>query len=173
MTCIISEIIMTNLLLWSQAVSTVILVFITGVYAFLTWRILIASKKASKNEKMPVLIFRFLEESHPVQISERIVNVGSGPALDIYLESNGIFQNNQLTGFSKNSNLKKWPLPVYNCIGPDNGNPNLQVCFLVTKQGLSVFKNHDAEFLLTYKDVFGRTFKTRFVNQENKFEVLI
>jgi hypothetical protein len=152
---------------WIQAGSTVVLVVVTIAYVILTWRILSASTTSSKDAKMPVLVFRFLEEKDFV--SERIVNIGQGPALDIRLQSNGVFNNGQLQGFQKGHSLETWPLPIDNSIGPDNGNPALQVCYLISTGHSSILKHPDAELLLTYKDVFGREFQTRFVNLENKF----
>ncbi len=128
---------------------------------------------------MPVLVFRYLEveddaqehtgnlqvEGDPVKkrkiISERIVNVGSGAAMDIRLKSNGSFENGEFR-FQKGHALDPWPLPVDNVIGPDNGNPNLQVCYLRNEGNVSILKNSATELLLTYKDVFGRECETIF-----------
>jgi hypothetical protein len=121
-----------DLLSWIQAGSTVVLVVVTIAYVILTWRILSASITSSRDAKMPVLVLRFLFETG--FISERIVNIGEGPALDIRLQSNGVFSNGQLERFEKGRTLKTWPLPIDNSIGPDNGNPALQVCYLVNKR---------------------------------------
>lgn len=90
--------------------------------------------------------------------------------MDIKLESNGIFKNGNVVKFQRGRALERWPLPVDNIIGPDTGNPDLQVCYLVNKDELSILKRPEVELLLTYRDVFGRKYKTRFVDVENRFE---
>lgn len=153
-----------------QTVSTIVLVVVTSFYVWLTWRILSASIISSKDAKMPVLVFRFRDEPEKKYIGERMVNVGVGPALDIRLQSNAVFKDNQFVEFEKGRVLEPWRLPVDNIIGPDNGDPELQVCYFLSQLNTSILKNPDVELLATYKDVFGREFRTRFMNLENKFE---
>ncbi len=53
---------------------------------------------------MPVLVLRFLDERYePTKgyISERMVNIGTGPALDVRIEFNGEFVGGNLTHFQE------------------------------------------------------------------------
>ena len=162
------------LISWVQVGVTIILVIVTIIYVIITFKILSQARISAYDTKMPVLVFKSkpMPPSKLVKSnSELIVNIGSGPALDIYLKSNGEFQEKTLISFNKKiKSLNLWPQPLDNCIGPCNGNLELQICFNITCGELEILKNEDAQLLLEYKDIFGRKYKTRFENKINKFE---
>ena len=161
-----------------QSFFALVLIVITFVYVVYTKRILSHSIKSSQDSKMPVLVFRFTVNEETDGVSERIINIGNGPALDIELKSNAGFEKSNATGglamtrkYRIGSPLEPWPenYPVDNSIGPDTGNSDTQVCYLNNK-GISILKDPALELLLTYRDIFGRECQTRFVNLENQFE---
>lgn len=65
-----------------NASATVILVLVTAVYAFLTWRMVVETRRARQQEVTPV----FNLSVKPISIgawAPAIENVGNGPALDV------------------------------------------------------------------------------------------
>ncbi len=149
--------------------SNLMLVLVTLGYAFLTYFILKENRRDRLNQKMPVVVFRFRLDQGKAQ--ERMVNIGSGPALDIQLETNLILNGDTVTGFNRNQLTALPPtLPVDNVLGPDNGDPDMQICFMISPNGVSVLKNREAIFKVTYKDVFGRKHETIFQDCKNNFK---
>jgi len=65
-----------------NAISTVVLVIVTGVYAYLTWGMVRETRRARKQEVMPVMNL----DVEPFAIgawAPKIENVGNGPAIDV------------------------------------------------------------------------------------------
>lgn len=125
------------MLIWlnanSGAVQAVTTIFIAGLTAFYVWytRQLLHSVRAETlNQKRPVIVFRFrhIKGSGGGPITQdRIVNVGNGPAMQLALYSNLIIAENGETSFS--DHLKPWSLPIDNVLGPESGDPEMQICF--------------------------------------------
>lgn len=65
-----------------NAVATVILVVITGVYAFLTWRLVKETRSAREQEAAPALNLDVAPFSFGAWVP-KIENLGNGPALDV------------------------------------------------------------------------------------------
>jgi hypothetical protein len=65
-----------------SAISTVVLVIVTGVYAYLTWGMVRETRRARKQEVMPVINL----DVEPFSIgawAPKIENIGNGPAIDV------------------------------------------------------------------------------------------
>ncbi|WP_134670423.1 helix-turn-helix transcriptional regulator [Halorussus marinus] len=72
----------TNLAPVINAVSTVVLVIVTGVYAYLTWGMVRETRRARKQEVTPVMNL----DVEPFSIgawAPKIENIGNGPAIDV------------------------------------------------------------------------------------------
>ncbi|WP_408957557.1 hypothetical protein [Natrinema sp. 74] len=74
--------VITNLAPAINAVSTVVLVIVTGVYAYLTWGMVRETRRARKQEVTPVMNL----DIEPFSIgawAPKIENIGNGPAIDV------------------------------------------------------------------------------------------
>lgn len=159
--------------------SGLLLVLLTAVYATLTYFILRESRSERLNQKIPVIVFRFrhipeqLNQHIVRETQERLVNIGSGPALDIQLTTNQKFDGLEMAGKDADG-LMPWPnkYPVDNVLGPDSGDPDMQVCFMARTGGLSILKDPTLVLKVRYKDIFGRSYETIFKNCKNEFHTL-
>lgn len=176
MCCVISYLDLTS------KYSNLLIVFLTGVLAYFTYRLIAESRIERINQKMPVVVFRFRHIRHmdrqqlvEIETQERIVNIGSGPALNIQLRTNGELGGVAVGMLDKDEDgLMPWPSGyiVDNVLGPDSGDPDMQICFARTSGDVSLLKNPKLILKATYNDVFGRQFKTLYKNCENKFEMI-
>ena len=156
--------------------SNVVLVSITFAYLVVTYFILRESRSMRMNQKIPVIVFRFREAKDrsgiPI-IEDRMVNIGSGPALDISLKTNGRTFDSKFGNFNEHNTLQSMSeFPIDNVLGVDNGDPQMQICFLVGKGKASILKNPKIVFEVTYKDIFNRPFKTVFKKCKNEFRMI-
>lgn len=74
---------MNDLLAWLNAYSNLLLVIITIVYAFLTWRMVLEMRHAREAENEPQLVATLVPISAKL-VHLRISNAGRGPALNIH-----------------------------------------------------------------------------------------
>ena len=158
-----------------QAVGTIAIAVLTWLYICYTKRLLDQAKKSAYDQKMPVVVFRFRHSQGkgggPVT-EERLVNIGTGPALHLTLYSNVDVKDGAIVGINKGAKLEKWPLPVDNVLGPEIGDAHMQICFLTTEGAdRSILRNPDLVLRVLYQDVFGRKYATNFENLKNDFHL--
>jgi|GEM_PF-4782491 len=65
-----------------NSVSTVVLVIVTGVYAYLTWGMVRETRRARKQEVSPVMNLD-VEPFSAGAVAPKIENIGNGPAIDV------------------------------------------------------------------------------------------
>lgn len=154
---------------WIQTIATVTIALLTFFYVRYTKALLGATQSGNRDEKMPVVVFRFREtksEDGSPQVEDRLVNIGLGPALNLRFETNFLVDGqNSFTGLG--TNLRPWS--VDNALGADNGDPALQINFFTTIGRSSCLRDPKIHLRATYEDVYGRRYETVFQNNQNSF----
>jgi len=153
-----------------QAVSTIIIALLTAFYVGYTRQLLANVRAETLNQKRPIIVFRFRHATGSGEVpvtQDRMVNVGSGPALHIALYSNLTFSENG-GDVSFTDQLKPWPLPIDNILGPESGDPEMQICFNVGQgEGRTLLRGEGVKLSVKYEDIFGRKFATDFVRMKH------
>jgi len=79
-----------------SSLSTIVLVAVTGVYAYLTWKLVTETRQARKDENAPVIVLQVNS------LGPKIVNVGNGTAVNFHAvlrlepaDKNRVSQENQ------------------------------------------------------------------------------
>ncbi len=156
-----------------QGVSTLIIALLTAFYVWYTRQLLANVRAETLNQKRPIIVFRFRHAKGsgggPVT-QDRMVNVGSGPALHIALYSNLVVSENGGDA-SLSDQLRPWPLPVDNVLGPESGDPDMQICFNVGQGEVkTLLRAEGVKLSVKYEDIFGRKFATDFVHMKHNLK---
>jgi len=128
---------------------------------------LIAFSRSQKNLKLPVVVFRFIDEG--TRFSYRLVNAGDGPAVKLSLR----------LGESVPEDLAKRlpaPLPYDDALPPDRGDPNLQIAFgfsdKPTAADQPILKDPRLVLTCEYEDVWRRRYRTVYEACSHRYERL-
>ena len=91
-----------------NAITTVLLAFITAYYAYLTRNILLATQKQSKLSLDPVIGIRitkggisevFGEDRRNMSFALELVNVGNAPAIEVRVDAEIIYRHTNIKGY--------------------------------------------------------------------------
>ena len=143
---------------WIVAMATVMVAIATIVYAFITHRLISEQRKNWLDDKFPCISVRarFDRRPTPVATNEnewtvRLVNIGRGPAFIDYFHTMGLSGHSCDNG-DRTDGIDK-------VIGPDVGDPHLQVAFA---QGAhpSVLRQPEVAIIIRYHDIAGRSFES-------------
>ena len=155
-----------------SAVSTAIAcmgIFITiAVYLKILWESILSRK----DQKMPVISFRFRYLSGGLPglpgYSYRLVNVGGGAAFITKFEilSSRIYASGDITA------------GIDSILGPCSGDEDLEIAYAIepvppgtigTTMGPPELRDPKTHYLIEYRDAFGRQFSTEFKNCRHEF----
>lgn len=153
-----------------QAGAACILVGVTKSYANTTQKILKESQIARYEDKMPILVFghKWEERRSGTQNKQYIFNIGMGPALEVKLYAKYIVSSENQPILNKGQELLEWNRPIDSAIG--TGTPFDLYTYGLPPDFLRE-KSYDNQVYLEirYKDVFGRSFITKYENRQNHF----
>lgn len=163
-----------------QAICTIILLIVTGVYAWSAFKTLQVMEHSRLDSFQPIIAIRSLDyRSHKTAVTQmdntlinrlnieidkkrrfglRLVNIGKGPALNISIWSNLELDNkNKWTGkFS--CTVQSLTSNVGKNLGVDNGNPDLQIEFI--RLPIPILNDGKLIIIAQYTDMFRRWFIT-------------
>jgi len=171
---------------------TCLFISVTAKYAMTTKEALNQTSKAIAiseetriDLKKPVLTFRWRYDKEANKTTEgivraklttRLVNVGSGPAVNIHVFSNF---NDYATGLAPDifDELRAWSNNSFifsSVLGPDTGDPSMQIAFYESEwendpdQCFSPLHDYNVIFLAIYEDLFGRVFTSMQSHKQNE-----
>ena len=148
-----------------NAILAAILVFITGVYAYLTRRLVLESKQLREMTMRPALVVTAeIHEIHINLINLRVENIGGGAARNVRLRTNREF----MIGIDRSLNelgLFKRGIPL---LGPGR---NIET-FLANAIDKVLHQQEPLEVTAEYQDATGRKFEEIFLIDFAAFENL-
>jgi hypothetical protein len=130
------------------------------IYAFLTYRLLSEHQKSQLNDKFPCVVVRARRNPFTNTLEIGLVNVGRGPAFIQSFDTNGLSHLRCSDGDHTDD--------IDNVIGPNAGNPDLQVVFAYGES--KPITAPDVTVVIHYRDIAGRLFKSRFVAGKLDYE---
>jgi len=176
--------------LWVQALSAIAQVILTAGLVLATWKYVSLTKEladsareTSRQAQLPVLVLREgLGPTYGEMGEVTIVNIGSGPALDVKISSNATFGGsvveNHLTGFDLERPLEPWPsdrlldlAPVPTVVGSGTANAHVLLTRPQRSDVRTILADDAAKIVISYSDVFGRRCETRLTACKQKFDL--
>jgi hypothetical protein len=147
------------------AIATTGAAIAAGVYAFITYRLLSEQRKSRLDDKFPCVIVRGRFGPRVASVMTtgnewtiRLVNIGRGPAFIDHFETTG------LPGYPDGVHTSD----IDKVIGPDVGDPDLQVAFAVGHP--SVLRQPGVAIVIHYRDIARRLFKSRLIAGKLDYE---
>lgn len=159
-------------------------------------RLISLARQQERNSRAPVVMLKFFEssptkEAHIQNIPSHgeddrirqlpagsvvnlfedfLLNIGSGPALELSVRTNGWALRD-----GRGDIMEAWPYEIGNVLPAFTGERATQICFNVMPKlmGPSAILIDNVKFEVTYESISGVKFRTRFHRNRHEFEVLV